>query len=1025
MVRFILITANGEDLHFHMIVPTAEKAKTSVIPDIRPLGQCKQALSEEQGLLPPNCALMISPGMVTKCLQGKCQARRTDQGSNFTMRCPRARNKLFCINTFAEDAICAVHFNRIVATVSEKNDVDRTVRRQKLSTPTPYSLQTKSNALCIGCRSSSVENNLTSKPSTLGTSIIVDDLACSHVALILNYRRSPYRYTFIYPNIRRRQPSCYDNRNIAMHCLDGVQKSATGFYLSTAHRIDSFPEFRWPKLKRIRQMLAQLLIFERGHFESQPDVSFDDPLQINMLHYGPSHTEFCRLFQENLLRYFEYHTSWTLRKLAFRDSAKHFKSTDNYGTRVAGIPAVETCSRRPDFHPGTPRVIHKRSLIFLGSSELNQLDAKLSQSSSQSAISCLNDNPTTVFHGNPTVDYKLDNEVCVHRSSKYLSAPVTESVKKLLRPNEDAVIHWKVSFRILTPKLKEGCYKILKILSRNHSLNKACTVLHPESRRVLLRDFRTYRHICTTKTTGSGTPDYLRDRHTNQKNTNRLFKLETTRRNYDQKGPYRKLQSDVQPMFATLRAEDVKRLSVFDHRCLRSIARIWWEHRISNAELQPLYDKYAVLTADDDDDDAVVLETAVGWSIAGSAFTPLCRTLAKDLLRLILSVKRTTMIQDREVNQGIINTVASQHVTKCLTEGQVTISVVRDRPFVAKRVQPLGNREENPCVYGTRMGHERKINKAKTICCFAYISRKEKRRTSASGNDKSKSNQNKSGIWPNNCLDAEEATGHLMRNNRDLVVEKYPMFISTCEVPVRHRITRGLRTFQDLTVNGHLGKRSQPDKSCIIVTSFRVNVLEVVEFIWFFFRHELDNGVGFAELLLELSISIFSQGRENIVQEELYPQDRKIFVVEACSSARFANRSKITRISTILLYFSTMSRVVYGHRPDEDRKPTRECDRSNCSWMCSSMEVKQFRSNFSVGMQNLACGRHPSLVEEINEIFNCLLIKRIKYPSNRSLVPIYTWATLLTSNTIQSALNRLNFVEAIITVNDFSATIRT
>ncbi|KER22698.1 hypothetical protein T265_09253 [Opisthorchis viverrini] len=34
-----------------------------------------------------------------------------------------------------------------------------------------------------------------------------------------------------------------------------------------------------------------------------------------------------------------------------------------------------------------------------------------------------------------------------------------------------------------------------------------------------------------------------------------------------------------------LRAEDVKRLSVFDHRCLRSIARIWWEHRISNSEV--------------------------------------------------------------------------------------------------------------------------------------------------------------------------------------------------------------------------------------------------------------------------------------------------------------------------------------------------------------------------------------------------------------------------------------------------------
>ena len=31
-----------------------------------------------------------------------------------------------------------------------------------------------------------------------------------------------------------------------------------------------------------------------------------------------------------------------------------------------------------------------------------------------------------------------------------------------------------------------------------------------------------------------------------------------------------------------LKAEDVRRLSVFDHRCLRSIGKICWEHRISN-----------------------------------------------------------------------------------------------------------------------------------------------------------------------------------------------------------------------------------------------------------------------------------------------------------------------------------------------------------------------------------------------------------------------------------------------------------
>ena len=35
-----------------------------------------------------------------------------------------------------------------------------------------------------------------------------------------------------------------------------------------------------------------------------------------------------------------------------------------------------------------------------------------------------------------------------------------------------------------------------------------------------------------------------------------------------------------------LRAEDVRRPSVFDHRCLRSIGKICWEHRISNTEVR-------------------------------------------------------------------------------------------------------------------------------------------------------------------------------------------------------------------------------------------------------------------------------------------------------------------------------------------------------------------------------------------------------------------------------------------------------
>ncbi|CAH8657628.1 unnamed protein product, partial [Dicrocoelium dendriticum] len=30
-----------------------------------------------------------------------------------------------------------------------------------------------------------------------------------------------------------------------------------------------------------------------------------------------------------------------------------------------------------------------------------------------------------------------------------------------------------------------------------------------------------------------------------------------------------------------LRSADMKRLVTFDHRCLRSLAHIWWEHRVS------------------------------------------------------------------------------------------------------------------------------------------------------------------------------------------------------------------------------------------------------------------------------------------------------------------------------------------------------------------------------------------------------------------------------------------------------------
>ena len=35
-----------------------------------------------------------------------------------------------------------------------------------------------------------------------------------------------------------------------------------------------------------------------------------------------------------------------------------------------------------------------------------------------------------------------------------------------------------------------------------------------------------------------------------------------------------------------LRTEDVRRLSTFDHRCLRSIARVWWQQHVSNESVR-------------------------------------------------------------------------------------------------------------------------------------------------------------------------------------------------------------------------------------------------------------------------------------------------------------------------------------------------------------------------------------------------------------------------------------------------------
>ncbi|VDP58470.1 unnamed protein product [Schistosoma mattheei] len=32
--------------------------------------------------------------------------------------------------------------------------------------------------------------------------------------------------------------------------------------------------------------------------------------------------------------------------------------------------------------------------------------------------------------------------------------------------------------------------------------------------------------------------------------------------------------------------EDIRKILVFDHRCLRNIARICWEHRVSNSEVR-------------------------------------------------------------------------------------------------------------------------------------------------------------------------------------------------------------------------------------------------------------------------------------------------------------------------------------------------------------------------------------------------------------------------------------------------------
>ncbi|VDP63722.1 unnamed protein product, partial [Schistosoma curassoni] len=36
----------------------------------------------------------------------------------------------------------------------------------------------------------------------------------------------------------------------------------------------------------------------------------------------------------------------------------------------------------------------------------------------------------------------------------------------------------------------------------------------------------------------------------------------------------------------SLRVEDTRKLLISDHRCLRNIARICWDHRVSNSEVR-------------------------------------------------------------------------------------------------------------------------------------------------------------------------------------------------------------------------------------------------------------------------------------------------------------------------------------------------------------------------------------------------------------------------------------------------------
>ncbi|KER28461.1 hypothetical protein T265_04689 [Opisthorchis viverrini] len=118
-----------------------------------------------------------------------------------------------------------------------------------------------------------------------------------------------------------------------------------------------------------------------------------------------------------------------------------------------------------------------------------------------------------------------------------------------------------------------------------------------------------------------------------------------------------------------LRAEDVKRLSVFDHRCLRSIARIWWEHRIRTAEADSdflVHNSYPLVVA------------LLHWMrlICGHAFARNSRfptaclpaqpvdRIWTDCIRLVLESARTVLTSDEDKNGQQLGVIRSPSMGK-------------------------------------------------------------------------------------------------------------------------------------------------------------------------------------------------------------------------------------------------------------------------------------------------------------------------------------------------------------------------